>query len=246
MRRRRREQLRFSVAVAILSAIAAWACLAVAAWGGITVPSKIEDHKPIVAVVSVDDVPDGAKMRGSFTSTTAMIEPGPQPGVYHLWAPPGKHVLVALGIWVLTKDVTVGTETFPVLIDFGQYQYSAVIEVLGGDPGPVPPPPPPPSDKYQIVMFYQADQLDNYPAAQRSLLISLALRQKLVSQGHQVLEILEEAAIGTSGGSLAEFTKSVQGDSLPRLAIRPVSGGPVSDYPLPADEAGLMTILEGK
>lgn len=240
------DQMRFSLAVSILAAIAAWACVAALARGQIVItPDKPALHDPITATLNLGtSIPPGAKIRGSWECMSGKWLPCGD--AIHLWVPAGKHAIRASGIWVLTKDVTVGTETFPVLIDFGQYDFRAEV-LVGNGPVPPPPPPPPPGDKKQIVMFYSADQLDNYPQPQRSLLTSLALRQKLVAAGHQVLEILEAAAIpNTAGGPLAEFGKSVVGDALPRVALRPVSGGAVLDYALPADEAGLMKLLGEK
>ena len=237
--RRRREQRAYAVAVGTLAAIAAWACIAVAAFGQITItPEKPAPYDVIVASVNPgQQIPEGAKVRGSWDCST--LKWTPCGANVHMSAAPGKHVIRAFGVWVLTKDVTIGDQTVPVLVDFGQYSFQTEV-LIGSDPGPFPPPP---TGKFQIVMFYQADQLDNYPQSQRSLLTSRTLREKLVAQGHVILEILEEAAIGTSGGHLADFIKSVAGDPLPRLALRPVSGGAVTDYPLPVDEAGLMKLL---
>ena len=200
-----------------------------AAFGQITIaPEKPKLHDPIVATLSLgQQIPEGAKIRGSWECTTAqwlspcvgIVPAGTTCNQIYLWAPAGTHVVRASGIWVLTKDVTVGDQTFPVLMDFGQYDYRASVVVSGGGPGPDPPDPPNPGGKFEIVMFYQASQLDKYPQAQRSLLTSRALREKLVGQGHKVLEVLEEAALttGSQSGPYVDFCKAVTGDPMPRM-----------------------------
>jgi hypothetical protein len=146
-------------------------------------------NEPITVKVTATNVPDGAKLRGSFSVTDAKwdlvsvpnaatlreaasglkgilsaIPADLQPTIkaavdemdkatsgdtYHVWAGVGKHTLTAQGVWVMTRTVTVGTETFDVLIDFGQYSYSKTI-VVGGD-DPVPPPPPPPGTRWAVI-----------------------------------------------------------------------------------------------
>jgi len=225
----------------ILFAALAWLVTSAAAAQITITPEEPEPYNIIIATVNLgDQIPEGAKVRGSWNVPTCDWTPCGE--TIHISAKPGKHVIRASGVWVLTKDVTVGEETFPVLVDFGQYSYTK--EVLVGE-DPVPPPPPP-NSKYEIVVFYEGDKLDNYSQDQRSLLTSRVLRQKLENEGHDFLQIVEARAITTTPeGSLADFIKSVVGDSLPRLAIRPVSGGPVQDFPLPENDEGLMKILNG-
>src|SRR3990172_5060463 len=83
---------------------------------------QYDEHEPIVATVTITDVPEGAKLRGSFAVSDGKYLPASE-NVYHVWAGPGKHLLTAQGVWVLTKDVTVEGQTFPVLLDFGQFRY---------------------------------------------------------------------------------------------------------------------------
>lgn len=217
----------------------AWLVTA-SAWAQITItPDKPEPYDVIVASVNLgDQIPEGAKVRGSWSVESCQWTPCGEN--IHIAAKPGKHTIRASGVWVLTRDVTVGEETFPVLVDFGQYDYTK--EVLVGD-DPVPPPPPP-GDEYRIVMFYQADRLDNYPESQRQLLTSLKLRNQLEELGHIFLEALEVRAIDSASETYAPFINAVKGDSLPRLAIVPVDGGEVRDYPLPNDYDALLDLLE--
>lgn len=106
-----------------------------------------EEHEPIVATVTVTEVPEGAKLRGSFSVTNgSYLQAGEN--VYHLWCGPGKHTLTAQGVWVLTKDVTLEGQTFPVLLDFGQFSY--VREIVVGE-GDEPVPPPPPGSRWAVI-----------------------------------------------------------------------------------------------
>jgi hypothetical protein len=252
LRSRRREHRRqFSIAIFSLCLIAVWAMTAVVAMGQITItPPKPGLHEPIIANLSLGpDIPEGAKIRGSWDCGAAKwLEPSCVGPVavkqVYIWAAAGTYTIRATGIWVLTKDVTVGEQTFPVLMDFGQYDYRASLVVSGGGPGPDPPDPPNPGGKYRIVMFYSADQLDNYPQPQRSLLTSRQYREQLVSLGHIFLEVLEEASLASASGAFAPFIESVKGDPLPRIAIVPVAGGKVLDFPLPADMPALLKLLE--
>jgi hypothetical protein len=120
-----------------------------------------------------------------------------------------------------------------------------VQQVTLGDPGPDPPPPDPITGPKQLMMFYDADRLDNYPEPQRALLTSLALRKELVSAGHVVLEMVEaEALNGTPPARYKAFFDAARGQAMPVLAMAPKSGGSVRAVPLPADTAGLLEALK--
>lgn len=121
-----------------------WLALFSSALADIEVKPQYDDHEPIVATVTITGVPEGAKLRGSFAvSDGSYLSAGEN--IYHIWAGPGKHLLTAQGVWVLTRDVTVDGQTFPVLLDFGQFKFDKTI-VVGGEVPPVPPIPPVPPD----------------------------------------------------------------------------------------------------
>ena len=148
------------------------------AYSQITVPDRVDVHKPIVATLQLgEQIPEGAKVRGSWDLPSASWLPVCLPedidpiilaalkakGIdvlkacgksIHIWAPPGKHVITASGVWVLTRDVTIGEETFPVLVDFGQYNYNAEV-LVGEDPNPPPPPPPPPPPENAVAVILE-------------------------------------------------------------------------------------------
>ena len=212
------------------------------AFSDIDVKPQYDEHEPIVATVTITNVPDGAKLRGSFAvSDGSYLAAGEN--VYHVWAPPGTHVATAQGVWVLTKDVTVEGQTFPVLLDFGQFSYAREFTV-GEVPVPVPPIPPVPPihGPWQIVMFYDQDQLDNLPAEQRALLTSLAYRQKLEAAGHLVLGVFAIQSVHINS-KFAAYLDAVKGDPMPRVALASLQGGQVVDAPLPASFADLETLL---
>ena len=133
----------------LFSFMALWPSLA---WADIEVKPQYEDHEPIVATVTITEVPEGAKLRGSIQIEGASYIPAGD-NVYHIWAAPGKYTIRAQGVWVLTKEVTVGDQTFPVLLDFGQYAYQRTFVVGEGDePVPPQPPPPPPGERTAVIL----------------------------------------------------------------------------------------------
>jgi hypothetical protein len=117
-------------------------------FGDIQVKPQYDNHEPIVATVTITDVPEGAKLRGSFSVSDASYLPAGQ-DTFHIWAGPGKHVVSSQGVWVLTKDVTVEGQVLPILIDFGQYQYSKEFVVGEGDD---PDPPPIPGTRNAVIL----------------------------------------------------------------------------------------------
>lgn len=210
----------------------------------IEVPDTVAVHEPVVATVKPTGVPEGAKIRGSFSVSSGKSIPCGE--AYHLWLPPGKHTLKASGVWVLTQDLTVDGQTFPIMIDFGAYSFEKTITV-GEAPGPDPPGPDPPNPvgPKQIMIFYEGDRLDNYPPPQREILVSLALRQELVQAGHVVLEMVESAALsGTAPARYKTFFDAARGQALPVLTFAPKAGGTVKAVPLPADKTGLLEALK--
>jgi len=216
--------------------------------GDIDVKPQYDANEPIVATVTITDVPDGAKLRGSFAVSDGSYLPAGE-NVYHIWAAPGKHTLKAAGIWVLTEPVVIGDKTIQALVDFGQFSYERTFTV--GPEVPVPPPfppvppvPPVPGGPYQILLLYDQDQLDNLPSNQRDLLTSLVYRQKLTTAGHRVLGVFAAQTINLGSASkFKAFFDAVKDDPLPRIAITKLGGGKVADFPLPANMADLEKLL---
>jgi hypothetical protein len=131
-------------------------CWAAIARADIEVKDFYEANEPIAIRVQPTGVPEGARLRGSLQVTDAStLQPIPTESVFYCWAGPGKHTVSASGVWVMTKSITVGTETFDVLIDFGQYTYVKTFTVAGEVP-PVPPPlppvpPVPPGERWAVI-----------------------------------------------------------------------------------------------
>ena len=128
------------------------------AWGDIEIKPQYDANEPIVATVTITDVPVGAKLRGSFAVSDGSYLPAGE-NVYHVWAPSGKHTVTAQGVWVLTEPVVVGDKTIQVLVDFGQFSYSRTFQV-GSEvpPGPFPQPPPVPVGERWSVIFEETSQ----------------------------------------------------------------------------------------
>lgn len=224
----------------ILLIIIAW-CFASTILADIEVKPQYEAHEPIVATVTITEVPEGAKLRGSIQIDGASYIPAGD-NVYHIWAKPGKYKIVASGVWVLTSELDVNGTKVPVLVDFGQYSYVKTFVVGEGDQ-PNPPDPPTPGGPYQVVLFYQPDQLDNYTPDQRQILNSQAYREKLKAAGHLLLGVLPDNAAPSPQSKFAPFYRAVSGDPMPRLAVASKDGGKVVDFPLPATVAELDALL---
>ena len=148
----------------LLLFLSLWACTS-AAMADIEVKPQFEPHEPIVATVTITGVPEGAKLRGSFSVSDGSYLPAGE-NVYHVWAPPGKHTVSAQGVWVLTKDVTVEGQTFPVLLDFGQFKFEKAI-IVGPDVPPVPPPLP--GSRWSVIW----EETDDRTPQQGNLFLAL-------------------------------------------------------------------------
>ena len=120
------------------------------------------------------------------------------------------------------------------------------------DPDPDPTPDPIPSDsKWQVVIIYESNDLDNYPAGQVAIIKSLNFRKRLMEAGHVLLTggIMDAQMVNRNNKPpklLAPYYNSCKGDPLPRLCISPLGGGGVvQDFDLPADEDGVLALLKG-
>jgi len=212
----------------------------------IAIPEVSPPHTPIVAQIAFSGIPEDARTRGTISITDGAWLPAGEADTYHIWAAPGSHTITAQGMWVLTRDVQVGDETLPVLVDFGSYRYTAAFTVgEGDDDDDSDPPEPVPDGPWQVMLFYDAATLDDLPEPQRQLLTSRVVRDRLRADGHVLLEVLESAVFRS--GVPADYhpwVDAVIGDPLPRIALAPKAGGKVIDFPLPANVELLMALLE--
>ena len=198
------------------------ACVLVALLPGlasaqITVPSPVESHKPIVATLAAT-LPPGAQLRGAWNVTGAeFIEV--DASKIHIWAAPGVHTVVASGVWVVTKDVTIDGQTVPVLVDFGQYNYSAQFTVAADGP---PVPPPVPGQRRGLIVTETAQQTP----AQKQLFLEL---RKAYSD--QLLPIIDRSHPPVAYSAAV----SACGNQVPALVVLAADGVTiVRVVPLPA------------
>jgi hypothetical protein len=134
----------------------------------IEVPEQIEPHTVAVARVVPSDIPEGAQIRGLFEAPTASFV-GCGPNTYHLTGKPGRHALRAHGMWVLTRDVVIGDETLPVLVDFGWYEYRKTVVIGEGDDDDGDDddhPPPPPVQRLGVFVVEDAELRTSLPYGQ--------------------------------------------------------------------------------
>ena len=178
----------------------------------ITVPAQVNPYEPIVVQVAFKDIPAGARTRGAISISDAVWLPAGEADTYHIWAASGSHTVTAEGLWVLTRDVKVGDETLPVLVDFGSYRYTATFTVgTAPDPKPDPkpdPPPPPPGVRWALVV----EESSQRTPSQANLWV--ALRKELPEQ--RLLIVDKDSAVP----SLAKLLGSVSSDDrLPVLLV---------------------------
>jgi hypothetical protein len=161
----------------------------------------------------------------------------------HIWAPPGSYTVELI---TTRLQIDWDKKTWQFLQD--EHTAAIVVKGVGPEPGPDPPVPPQPGGKWEVMLFYEADQLDNYPEPQRQLLTSLKLRDELTSAGHLFYRVVEAGALtaNVAGSGWEPWFNAVKGDPMPRVAIRPRGGGAIKDVQLPSDRAALLKLLEGK
>jgi len=116
---------------------------------------------------------------------------------------------------------------------------TCVLEVADND-DPTPPP-----GKKEVVIIYRSSDLPKLPSEQRAMITSLTFREALSSRGHKFLVGLDDDS-GVRDGKWAEWFEAVKGDPLPRVAFRPIGGGPIVDVDLPETKEELFKLLEGQ
>ena len=133
---------------------------------------------------------------------------------------------------------------------------NAVMSIVEGDvppdpdPDPEPDPPIPPDSKWQVVIVYESNDLDNYPTEQVVIIKSLTLRKQLAEAGHILLPggIMDRNSVNRNNKvpeALRPFYNACKGDKFPRICISPMDGGPVQDFDLPADGDAVLALLKG-
>jgi len=110
--------------------------------------------------------------------------------------------------------------------------------------------PPKPDAKWQVVIVYESNDLDNMPAGQVAVIKGLAFREKLAAAGHTILHggITDQHVTNAEGetpAALSPFLAACKGKPLPRICVSPIAGGPVQTFALPANEADTLALLQG-
>jgi hypothetical protein len=219
--------------------------------GAIDVKTSYQDHEPIVVKVAPDAMPEGAVLRKAKFKCPGATVVKVDENTFHLWAAPGKYTVEATGTWRLYQQIIdKNDKEWQVISDEDDYEFAASFEVTGGaapDPLPFPPGPKPPSPQpggpYQLLLLYDAGQLDNLPPSQRFLLTSLVATKKLEALGHRVLGVFAVQEPPT-GSKYKAYFDAAKGDALPRIAIARLSGGKVTDFTLPETYEELAKLLD--
>lgn len=106
-------------------------------------------------------------------------------------------------------------------------------------PGPLPPdpdPPIPPVDpKWQITLFHNSNDLDNYTQEQLAMLQGLKFRKALVEEGHNFIgsyDIQSPLVKERATTNLAQWFAAVKGKTMPVVALAPKDGGAIQVFPL--------------
>jgi hypothetical protein len=202
----------------------------------IEVPEQIKTHTVTAVRIVPTGVPEGAKMRGTFEAPTTSYLPCGE-NVYHLTGPPGKHVLRASGMWVLTKDVAIGVDgaTVPVLLDFGWYEYRKTVVIGEGDDddGPDPPPPPPPA-RLGVMIIEDAELRTSLPYGQVQSMTLPDIRELAA-----VFRLVDK---DNPGAGLAPWIALAK--SYPWLVLHDVASGRVIwQGPVPLTAGAMRTLL---
>lgn len=122
------------------------------------------------------------------------------------------------------------------------------------------PPPPPPSEHYQVCFFFESNDIDNLPLAQRSMLTGLKFRKELEEKGHLFVASLDRNAVfetkkvclpsgrcmyvQTVKTEYRPWHAAAKGADLPCVCLASREGGVITVYPLPDDESGFYDLLK--
>ena len=220
------------------------------ALGQIAVPKEVKEHKLIPAKL-MTPIPEGAILADGgwevIGATKAQVPDIKQIGQELVFTgPPGEYTVIYDG--VILKPWKLNGEDHNDYL--GRIKDRAIVTILGEvppDPINPPQPPTPPGGKKQMVMFYQAETVEQLPLGQQNILKSLTLHQELAKTGHVLIRILDDDTV-SSGVSikLSPWIKAAKDQPLPCIAIAPITGGSVPKvYPLPENYEALLKLLDG-
>lgn len=112
-----------------------------------------------------------------------------------------------------------------------------------------PPPPPPPAAKWKFVVLVESHTLDNLPQPTKAWLASLVTREKVQKAGHQWIGQYDPDSLSSAAEFkpyLAAAAGKIPCVAAVQLDVAKPDAKDVVIHPLPADEAGLLKLLEGK
>ncbi len=227
--------------IALVLAFAIGSVCAEAVMGAVVVPEQVAEHN--LVTVSSDtqgehyvwwvDGPRGLEVWKPITADKSEIT---------FTGPPGKYRIFL---------AVVPAEGEPTQAD-------ALMTIVEGDVDPDPDPDPTPDpdvdppgpSQWQVVIVYESNDLDNYPAAQQAIIKSLVFRKRLAEAGHQLLPggVTDQHVVDRNRRvpeRLAPYLNACKGDPLPRICISPIDAGPVQDFDLPADGDAVLALLKG-
>lgn len=215
----------------------------------------------LLCVVLAEAQPKAVLSQADMGAFTVIRTDGSEGAMLDLFAVPADAPFVRFNDYVLGADgkpqlrpvgiVPKGAALTVVLVAAGCKEETVLLAretlAIGGGPTPPNPPQPPtptPGAK-QVAFIVESADLDNLPAGQRALLASLLLRQELASRGHKFLWSLDPDQAAGAPAAYAPWFQAAAGKTLPVVALAPIGGGSITVHPLPADPAGLWTLLGG-
>jgi hypothetical protein len=150
-----------------------------------------------------------------------------------------------LGLCTYPKNCTV---IFATATNDPSFELDVALVNIEHNLKPDPDPDPDPDQKYQIGFFFESKNKTKLSSDQKTILNSLLIRQELTKRGHSILGFFDKD-IRSPGGippKLEPWWEAIKGDPLPRIAIAPVDGGEIDDFPLPANPPALWEMLGGE
>jgi len=216
--------------------------------GQITVPAETAPYLPIVASVTVEQVPPDAKFDGTWRLEGAHFLPDGKNRI-HIWAKPGEYKLEFSGLWLHLKDVTFtdgdGNQiTITSYLGHGFVDESATFKVTGAPPPPDPDPPdeesPIAADGLRVLIVRESNPNPPYPPEQQ-VLINSTVWKASAGQGNWM--VLDPDTVFRGESIWKDAMESTAKFGEPRVIV---SHRPYGGYvgPLPTNLKDLTDLIE--